>query len=132
MKLIALLSIVFLASCAGSSSVENDELAKEQKHTDECLENPELAQEWGSCNVKSVIYKRLNQFERCLGKKRGNTRLLIEMQLYQNGNVRGVKVLEGKFSSKAEERCMRAQLMRLRFAKPPKGQQPVITLPFDY
>lgn len=131
------LLLLILAACSGTQDeiLTDSEAEAEARATQECLENPELSREWGECNVKKTIYNRMPRIRNCYQKQasakydfRGD--LILKIRVFPSGKVREVKVEEGSLKNKMLSSCLVREISRLRFAKPPKGINPVIYFPF--
>lgn len=129
--MLMMLAVAALSSCAGSSP-EQQEAERMAQATDECLANPELAKTWGDCNVKTTIYDRMDRIMRCQTEHGSKTRDSIEFELELNakGLPRRVNALSNANKNVALENCLKKEMMKMKFATPPKGVKPVIQFPY--
>jgi hypothetical protein len=129
MRALLFTSLFLFAACSSEPSTPEraDKASPEEQkaaaHTDECLDNPELAKSWGDCNVKSILYQASSKLEKC-GKGAGTVN--FELRVKADGTVKSAKALgqKGKHVS-----CLGHVLQGLKFARP--GNDVKITVPLE-
>lgn len=139
LKLLLALSCIFLLSACSSeplvvSPEENSAAPKQEQHQD-CAANPELAKQWGQCNVQKRIAEKIPDIKACYDKQlkkddQLHGGLVLKILLKNNGKVRVVKILEGSLQNKFLSDCLISNIRKIQFAKPPKGEEAAIVLPF--
>lgn len=129
------LPLLALSACSSTPERAEDAAPTEQQaadNTDKCLDNPELAKSWGDCNVKHVLFDEAGSLASCrkLAPKAKAGALNFELQVKKDGSV---KYARAKPSSKYPklEGCIVRVMKRLKFAAPPEGKEPVITVPYQ-
>jgi outer membrane biosynthesis protein TonB len=135
MRFFYLLPFLALAACSSAPERATEAPQTEQQaadNTDKCLDNPELARTWGDCNVKHVLFDESGSLSSCrkLAPKAKSGALTFELQVKKDGSV---KYARAKPSSKYPklEGCIVRVMKRLKFAAPPEGKEPMITVPYQ-
>lgn len=127
--LLALLAT--LTACSSSPETVSEEASAEERsaHTDECLDNPELAKTWGDCNVKKTLFLESDALAKCR-KANPKAKGTVNFQLHvrKDGTVKSAKPVGG---GGKHTFCVVKVLKGLKFAPPPGGKEPVITIPYQ-
>jgi len=136
MKLLSLSLLFLLSACTTTPSATEEEIEAQiaAEATDQCLANPELAKDWGECNVKKTIFSRMDAISQCQmrhAKASSADAMMLKIRLRTNGKVRDVKAEQGKAKNKNLETCISKVIAKLQFAAPPKGVSPVIYFPIQ-
>lgn len=123
--------LVTFAACSSSSETVPEGASPEERsaHTDECLDNPELSKTWGDCNVKHTLFQKSAELAKCRKanpKARGTVD--FQLQLRPDGSVKTVKPLGG---AGQHTYCVVRVMKKLKFAPPPSGKAPTITIPYQ-
>lgn len=127
--LFSALLLSILASCASAPTEEEIAEGKAQE-TNECLSDPELAREWGECNVKTTIFSRKQEIAQCQSKhSRPNQSMMLKIDLLSSGRVKNVRAETGSAKNRRLENCLRQAMRKLQFAAPPAGANPTIMFP---
>ncbi len=136
MRYVLFLSLFALAACS-SSTPERAENASDTEqvaaeNTNNCLDNPELARTWGDCNVKHTLFDAAAPLAACrkLAPKAKAGNLNFELQVIKGGKVKYAKA-KSKSNYPKLEACISKVLKGLKFAEPPTGKEPVITVPYQ-
>ena len=131
MRALCLLAVFSLTACS-SSEPKLDETSSTEKaasaQTDKCLDNPDLAKEWGECNVKNTVFQASAKLEKCRMASPGAKGAVdYEVKVAKDGKVRSVKPLGGKHGKHTI--CVSRVLRKLQFASP--GKDVTITVPYQ-
>ena len=137
-KILLVLISVSLSSCSSTPDVlvTPAEKAVEQKKSEACKEHPELADQWGECNVQKKVKEKIPAIKACFDKTLEKDitlsgDLMLKIKLWKSGKVRIVFVTEGSLKNKLIGSCIIAEIRKITFAKPPEGLSPVIYFPFS-
>ena len=124
-------AFLFLAMACSSTPTEQKTEEQAAEATDRCLANPELAKEWGECNVKTSLFAQKEGIGKCQSQfsKNPSQTMMLKIRLKPDGSVRRVKAEEGGPKNRNLERCLSKVVEKIRFASPPKGVKPVIYFP---
>ncbi len=120
-----------LAACSSSERSPDEPMTAEEAaaHTDECLDHPELSKTWGDCNVKHTLFEKSAALSRCRkASPKAKGTVNFQLHVHSNGTVKSVKPLGG---SGKHTYCVVKVMKGLRFAPPPAGKEPVITIPYQ-
>lgn len=133
--LLALSLLVSFAACSSSPDTAPDAPTEEQQaaiDTDVCLDNPDLARQWGECNVKHTLFLAGGDLAKCrrLAPKAKSGALNFQVQVKRDGSVGFAKASPKSRFSKLEA-CISKVMKKLKFARPPAGTEPVITVPYQ-
>jgi len=137
MSKLLLFSLFLLSACASTPDKilsPSDEMLSEKKKT-ACAEHPELDNEWGECNVQKKIAEKIPAIKACYEKKMEHGEILhgdlmLKIKVWKSGKVKNVFIVEGSLKNKLISDCLISNIRKITFAKPPKGQDPVIFFPF--
>jgi hypothetical protein len=127
----ALPLILFACSSAPERA---SEAPAEEKHaaaqTDNCLDNPDLAKNWGECNVKHTVYMAADSFAKCrkaAPKAKGSV-VYFDLAIKSDGTVKNAKAKGGAGKL---TKCLGGVMKKLQFAQPPAGKEVTITVPYQ-
>lgn len=119
---------ICLSACAGKTETEAEE---PMVGAETCLENPEMAKEWGECNVKKTIYDAKDKISSCTKTSKLNRETVLKIKLHNNGRVKELLLEDSVEKNKKVAQCLHKEISKLRFAPAPQGVKPIIMYPIE-
>lgn len=124
----AIVLSICLFSCAGKQEIESEE---PMVGAETCLENPEMAKDWGECNVKKTIYDAKEKITSCTKSSKLNRETVLKIKLHNNGRVKEVLLEDALEKNKKISQCLHREISKLKFAPAPQGVKPIIMYPIE-
>ena len=119
-----------LVGCASTDSDKSTSAPPqdESKKTDQCLDNPNLAKEWGECNVKYTVFRASDALGKCRkASPAAKGTVSYEVKIKADGHVKSVKRVTGP--NNKHTTCVWRVFRHLQFAAP--GKEATITVPYQ-